>query len=245
MAGGIELSEEDAHPFGLVGLTDLCGHLAEAAQAAEETPVRLVGPAHVPRASPAVGTQGVETTVVPDAIGGVPLDRVATMVAECLPGDERARVSGHEVGEARTHLIGRRSQRLLQFVAHAGVLERQHGAGRTLRGEMNGLIAHAHTLRRMVLHMSALSVDSAKNIAIGVAVLFVVLSIVSAIVVKTIVTKVIMIVVLAGLALGAWTQRAALQDCVDKGQNEITTGAAGVGTVTCTFFGTDIEVPAP
>ncbi len=93
--------------------------------------------------------------------------------------------------------------------------------------------------------MSALSVDSAKNIAIGVAVLFVVLSIVSAIVVKTIVTKVILIVVLAGLALGAWTQRSALQDCVEKGQQELESGSAGVGSITCNFFGTDVEVPAP
>ena len=93
--------------------------------------------------------------------------------------------------------------------------------------------------------MSALSVDSAKNIAIGVVVVFLVLSIVSAIIVKTIVTKVILILVLAGLALGAWTQRAALQDCVDKGQQELESGSAGAGTITCNFFGTDVEVPAP
>lgn len=93
--------------------------------------------------------------------------------------------------------------------------------------------------------MSALSVDSAKSIAIVVVVVFLVLSLVSAFVVKKVVTKIILIVVLAGLALGAWTQRSALQDCVDKGQTELESGSAGVGSITCNFFGTDIEVPAP
>jgi hypothetical protein len=93
--------------------------------------------------------------------------------------------------------------------------------------------------------MSALSVDSAKNIAIVVVVVFVVLSILSAVVIKSIVTKVIMILLLGGLALGVWTQRSSLSDCVDKAQAEITTGSAGAGTITCTFFGTDIDVPAP
>jgi high-affinity Fe2+/Pb2+ permease len=93
--------------------------------------------------------------------------------------------------------------------------------------------------------MSALSVDSAMNIAIVVVVVLVVLSIVSALVIKSIVTKVIMIVLLGGLALGAWTQRSSLSDCADQAQQEIANGTAGVGSVTCTFFGTEVDVPAP
>lgn len=93
--------------------------------------------------------------------------------------------------------------------------------------------------------MSAVSVESAKNIAMIVAIVFVVLSIVSAIVVKKIVTKIILVVLMAGLALGAYTQRQSLEDCVTKAQDEITNGTAGVGSITCTFFGTDVEVPAP
>ncbi len=93
--------------------------------------------------------------------------------------------------------------------------------------------------------MIALSVDSAKNLAIGVAVVFLALSVVSAIVVKKVVTKIILIVLLAGLALGAYTQRKSLQDCVEKGQQEITSGSAGAGSITCNFFGTDVTVPAP
>ncbi len=93
--------------------------------------------------------------------------------------------------------------------------------------------------------MSAVSVESAKNIAMIVAIVFVVLSVVSAVIVKKIVTKIILVVVLAGLALGAYTQRKSLEDCVSKAQQEITSGSAGVGSVTCTFFGTEVEVPAP
>lgn len=93
--------------------------------------------------------------------------------------------------------------------------------------------------------MAALSVDSAKNIAIVVAIAFVVLSVLSAILVKAIVTKVILVVVLGGLALGAWTQRQSLTDCADKAAAEVENGTAGAGSVTCTFFGTEVELPAP
>ncbi|MFZ4720145.1 MAG: hypothetical protein ACOYMR_12010 [Ilumatobacteraceae bacterium] len=93
--------------------------------------------------------------------------------------------------------------------------------------------------------MSAVSVESAKNIAMIVAIVFVVLSVVSAVLVKAIVTKIILVVLLAGLALGAWTQRKSLEDCVNKAQAEIANGSAGDGSITCTFFGTDVEVPAP
>lgn len=88
--------------------------------------------------------------------------------------------------------------------------------------------------------MLALSLDTAKNVAIVVAVVFVVFSVVSAWLIKNIVMKIITIVLTAGLALGVWTQRAELQDCADKAK------ARGLqeDTITCTFFGTDVEVPS-
>lgn len=93
--------------------------------------------------------------------------------------------------------------------------------------------------------MFALSIDSAKNIAIVAAVVFIVLSLLSAWVVKNVVMKMLFILVLAGLALGAWTQRTNLSDCVEQSKNALEDGTAGVDKVTCTFFGTDVEVPAP
>ncbi len=97
--------------------------------------------------------------------------------------------------------------------------------------------------------MFALSLDSAKNVAIVVAVVFVVLSLLSAWLVKNIVMKLILVAVLAGLALGAWTQRQNLADCADKAiaefQTAVQSSGSSSGAVTCNFFGTDVEVPAP
>jgi protein-S-isoprenylcysteine O-methyltransferase Ste14 len=90
--------------------------------------------------------------------------------------------------------------------------------------------------------MSALSLDSAKNIAIIVAVVMVVLAVLSAMIVKNIVGKIISIVLLAGLALGVWTQRTNLQNCADKAQAEIEAKGPNA-TLTCTFFGQEIKVP--
>jgi high-affinity Fe2+/Pb2+ permease len=97
--------------------------------------------------------------------------------------------------------------------------------------------------------MFALSLDSAKNVAIVVAVVFVVLSLLSAWIVKNIVMKMILVVVLAGLALGAWTQRQNLADCADQAvagfHDAVESGISTPDSVTCNFFGTDVDVPAP
>ncbi len=91
--------------------------------------------------------------------------------------------------------------------------------------------------------MTALSLDSAKNIAIVVALVFLVLTVASAWLIKNIVTKLIMIVLMGGLALGAWTQRTSLQDCASKARDGFDSGSTT--PVTCTFFGTDVNVPTP
>ena len=89
--------------------------------------------------------------------------------------------------------------------------------------------------------MTALTVDQAKNAAVIAVVVLVVLSIVSAMIIKNIVGKIISIVLFAGLALGAYTQRANLKDCADKAQAQIEANATNP-TLTCTFFGRDIKV---
>lgn len=88
--------------------------------------------------------------------------------------------------------------------------------------------------------MIALSLESAKTIAIVVVLVFIALSIASALVIKSIVTKLVVVVLFACLALGVWTQRASLQDCADKAQAKAE--ALDISGLTCTFFGTDIEV---
>jgi hypothetical protein len=89
--------------------------------------------------------------------------------------------------------------------------------------------------------MTAMTLESAKNIGIAVAVGLVALMIVSAIVIKNVTTKLISILLIGGLAFGVWTQRSSLQDCADKVKDR---GALGdTSDVTCTFLGSDINVP--
>jgi high-affinity Fe2+/Pb2+ permease len=86
--------------------------------------------------------------------------------------------------------------------------------------------------------MFAVSLETAKTAAIVIIIAFVVMGILSAWLIKTVVTKLILIVVLAGLAIGVYSQRASLQDCADKAKSNLG------NEVTCTFFGTDVKVPA-
>jgi hypothetical protein len=92
--------------------------------------------------------------------------------------------------------------------------------------------------------MTALTVESAKSLAIYIAIGFLVVAIVAAWVIKNVVGKIVSVVLLAGLALGVWTQRTNLQDCAKKADKNITT----TGTprkFSCTFFGSHVDVPAP
>lgn len=88
--------------------------------------------------------------------------------------------------------------------------------------------------------MLAIDLESAKKLALGLIVLFAVLSVVSAVIIKNITTKIISIVLMVGLALGVWTQRTNLQDCADTARER---AAVGVTTgLSCTFFGTDVTI---
>ena len=86
----------------------------------------------------------------------------------------------------------------------------------------------------------ALTTDDAKTIAIVAASAFVLLGLLAAWVMKTIVQKVVVAVVLAGLALAAWSQRTSVDQCVEDVKASISADSA---QVTCTFFGTEVDVP--
>ncbi len=88
--------------------------------------------------------------------------------------------------------------------------------------------------------MNALTLSNAKNIAIIVVGILLLLAIISAKVVTSVTKKAILLLVLGALALGVFYQRQALQSCADKVKDGITNGEA-----TCTFFGTDIHIKAP
>ncbi len=91
--------------------------------------------------------------------------------------------------------------------------------------------------------MTALTLESAKNIAIAVAVALVALMLVMAVVIKNVTGKLISVVIIGGLAFGVWTQRSSLQSCADKVRARIAVGDAS--DVTCSFIGSDINITAP
>jgi hypothetical protein len=96
---------------------------------------------------------------------------------------------------------------------------------------------HATAYGRGVL---AIDYEGAKNLALGVAAGFVVLSIASAIIIKNIVTKLVSVLLMVGLALGAWTQRSNLQDCYQRAQERY--DASVRPGLTCNFFGSDVTI---
>jgi hypothetical protein len=90
--------------------------------------------------------------------------------------------------------------------------------------------------------MVALTLQTAKTLAILVVIAFAALSILSALVIKKATVKLVMILLWAGVALLVWSQRASLQSCADD-VKERGISATG-GDVTCSFFGKDVTVPA-
>ncbi|MCE9622052.1 MAG: hypothetical protein K8R99_06900 [Actinomycetia bacterium] len=89
--------------------------------------------------------------------------------------------------------------------------------------------------------MTALSLQSAKTVAIVIAVAFLAFAVISAWVIKNITMKIISIVLLVGLGLGVWTQRTNLQDCADNAKTKVENGI-DKGSITCEFFGTEVSV---
>ncbi len=88
--------------------------------------------------------------------------------------------------------------------------------------------------------MVAITLETAKNVGIAVAVGLVALMLVMAVVVKNVTAKLVTIVIVGGMALGVWTQRSSLQDCAAKVRSR---GAVNdTSKVTCSFLGSDIKI---
>lgn len=95
--------------------------------------------------------------------------------------------------------------------------------------------------------MLALTLETAKNIAIAVTVIFVVGAVVAAWVMKTILQKLATAFVLALLAFAVYTQRTSLQDCADKvkGNFERVGTEVTVTDTDCSFFGMTVTISDP
>jgi protein-S-isoprenylcysteine O-methyltransferase Ste14 len=88
----------------------------------------------------------------------------------------------------------------------------------------------------------ALSLETARNVALVAVVGFVALAIVTALVLKSIAQKVAVALVFGLLAVLVWSQRESLDDCAERVEQTI---AAGASTdTTCTFFRREITVEA-
>lgn len=93
----------------------------------------------------------------------------------------------------------------------------------------------------------ALSLDAARNIAIAVAVVFLVGAIASAWLMKTVAQKVATALVLVVLAVSVWTQRGALDDCADKVTDSFRRDGLDVRVedTECSFFGFTVPISDP
>lgn len=96
----------------------------------------------------------------------------------------------------------------------------------------------------------AITLSEAKNIGIGLVVLFLAGSVASAWIMKTIIQKVATAAVLALLAFAVFTQRTSLQDCADKVRDVYELRDEAVDPevpldTECSFFGTTIGIPDP
>lgn len=80
----------------------------------------------------------------------------------------------------------------------------------------------------------AITVDTARTIGTAAAIVFAVLGIGSAIMLKSLAKKFALLAIFGLLALLAWTQRSALDTCIDVVRD------TGAMTATCEFFGIEV-----
>lgn len=80
----------------------------------------------------------------------------------------------------------------------------------------------------------AITFETARTFGTLAAVVFAVLGLGSAIMLKSVAKKFTLLVIFGLLALLAWTQRSALDTCIDVVR------ASGISTSTCRFFGFEV-----
>lgn len=95
----------------------------------------------------------------------------------------------------------------------------------------------------MIASFAALDPALLENSALGVSIGAVVVALVLLKVVSSIVGKIVSTVVMVALALGGWSQRAEITNCIDAVKAQATAGTTLEAT--CTFFGQDVTVKVP
>lgn len=90
---------------------------------------------------------------------------------------------------------------------------------------------------------AATDVDTLKNVALGLSGVSLLVAIIMMKVISSIVGKVVSAAIFVAIALGGYSQRAAISDCAEKVKTQATSSAT-IDT-TCTFFGQDVTVKVP
>jgi len=93
---------------------------------------------------------------------------------------------------------------------------------------------------KLVEPFIGIDLDTARNSALAVAVGAVVLAVLAGWLLKAIIAKIVGVLLLGVIALLVWTQRTALDDCVEQVRSRIASNS--VETATCSFFGRDVTV---
>lgn len=97
------------------------------------------------------------------------------------------------------------------------------------------------------MSLLAVDVDAVKNSAVIAIAVVVLLGLLALKLFVNMVVRVITVIVVLALGVGIWTQRASLQDCADQVGDLTALDPLDLdrGTITCTFFGVDVDVPIP
>lgn len=90
---------------------------------------------------------------------------------------------------------------------------------------------------------SSLTVDTVKNLALGLSGASLIIGLIMMKVVSSIVGKIVSLVFFLAIALAGYSQRAAVIDCANAVKDQA--AATALVETTCTFFGQDISVKVP
>jgi hypothetical protein len=104
---GVKLAKEQLAPLLLRSFADGSRRRAKSVEGAQEAPVGLVAPAHVPRTPPSGAAQGVQTPVITNAGVSVRFDVVAGGPGQPGPAIEIGGVGGHDRGQGLPLVAGR------------------------------------------------------------------------------------------------------------------------------------------
>ena len=237
------MGEELSTTLVLVGLVDGRRSTLQAQECPQEAPVRGFFPPDIATATPAGPTQGVESTVVSDAIVRVRLDVAIGQPSERSPSVEEPGPSAHDIARQRLPLGRIGLQRGAERGGGGGVRRSDDRRGRTRRREMDGLVGHDLTLPSCprtltvvpIVSLAAatlpdwLNADRLQWVTLAVMALLLVVALGIVRFVQRAIAMLLGLGLIGGLMVGLWVQREDLKDCQ--------------ATCSCRLFGQDVEVP--